>query len=302
MNIHSYYIVAAALVATVTVSAQPDQGTIVHSGQATYYAATGGGNCSFAESPNDLMVCAMNEFEYDTASVCGASIHVKGPKGEVTVRIVDQCPGCPRGNVDLSKQAFMKIADTIQGRVAITWSYVETAVTGPVQYEIVTGSSQWWIGVMVLNHRNPVVQLEAMKNGVWKILPRREWNVFIDSTGLGVGPYSFRVTDLYGEQLIDANIKLKTDSVMNGAANFASHSAVIRPVVYHGAPRGAHTAATVVLGTAAVPALKPGVACTVYDLRGRFLTALYGSSSTRPARNARLPRSGIVILSVNSPH
>jgi expansin len=220
------YVFVVIFVAIVNLCAQPDNGSIVHTGQATFYNATGAGNCSFDATPNNLMVCAMNATEYDTASVCGASIDIKGPKGEVTVRIVDQCPECPIGNVDLSKQAFMKIADTIQGRVSITWSYVETAVAGPIQYRAVTGSNQWWIGMQVLNHRNPVTKFEAMKSGAWKILPRMEWNVFIDSTGLGVGPYSFRVTDLYGAQLIDANIKLVPDSIQNGASNFASHSAV----------------------------------------------------------------------------
>ncbi len=207
---------------------QPDSGNIVHTGQATYYSATGDGACMFGPSPGDLMVCAMNAAEYDTAAVCGASIHIVGPSGEVTVRVVDLCPECPRGNVDLSKQAFAKIADTILGRVSITWRYVETSVSGPIDYRIKTGSNPWWIGIQILNHRNPVARLEADSAGKWITVPRMSYNYFVDSSGLGPGPYSFRVTDLYGQQLTDANIPLAPDAITPGAANFASHAATVR--------------------------------------------------------------------------
>ena len=58
-------------------------------------------------SPQDLMVAAMNAEEYDNAAYCGAYVHgVTGPKGEVTVRIVDLCPECRAGHLDLSQEAF----------------------------------------------------------------------------------------------------------------------------------------------------------------------------------------------------
>src|SRR6201999_2853878 len=67
------------------------------SGDGTYYAADGTGNCSFDASPNDLLVAAMNHPDYGTAQWCGACVAVTGPKGTVTVRIVEQCPECPQG-------------------------------------------------------------------------------------------------------------------------------------------------------------------------------------------------------------
>ncbi len=69
-----------------------------HSGQATYYDfADGSGACSFEPSPNDLMVAAMNAPDYAGAAACGSCARVFGPNGEITVRIVDLCPECPRG-------------------------------------------------------------------------------------------------------------------------------------------------------------------------------------------------------------
>lgn len=278
------------------VFSQPDNGSVEHTGQATYYYATGDGNCMFGPSPNDLMVCAMNNTEYAGASVCGASIHIKGPKGEVTVRIVDRCPECPVGNVDLSKQAFMKIADTIQGRVNITWSYVETQVAGPIEYRIKTGSNAWWIGVQVLNHRTPVVKLEAMNNGVWVALPRQEYNYFVDSAGLGPGPFTFRVTDFYGEQLVDMNIPLKPDSITSGSANFTSHAAVAERVARQ--PYGAAARAMLVAGVGCRHALWRRLTgrCTIYTVKGTFVGRIDAVDGGPKGETATLPTSGIFII------
>src|SRR5262249_52998494 len=49
------------------------------SGQATYYDADGGGNCSFDPSPSDLMVGAMNQTDYRNSLICGAYVQVNGP-------------------------------------------------------------------------------------------------------------------------------------------------------------------------------------------------------------------------------
>ena len=93
------------------------------SGEATYYAADGTGACGFKATPNDLMVAAMNGKQY-AKSWCGQCVLVTGPKGTVKVRIVDLCPGCKQGGLDLSKQAFAAISPLSAGRIKITWHVV----------------------------------------------------------------------------------------------------------------------------------------------------------------------------------
>ena len=95
----------------------------VYSGQATYYAADGTGACGFKATPNDLDVAAMNGSQYKK-SWCGQCVLVTGPNGMVKVRIVDLCPGCAYGGLDLSEEAFGAIAALSAGRVKITWHSV----------------------------------------------------------------------------------------------------------------------------------------------------------------------------------
>lgn len=194
----------------------------VHAGIATYYSATGDGACMFGPSPADLMVSAMNAEEYDTAAVCGAYVYVSGPKGAITVRIVDLCPECKAGHLDLSREAFAQIADLYLGRVDIAWQVVSPEVEGPILYHFKDGSNPWWTAVQIRNHRNPIASLEYLNpQGQWTGVPRTGYNYFVQTDpGMGVGPYTFRVTDWYGNVLLDSGIPFSENGSVPGAAQF----------------------------------------------------------------------------------
>lgn len=194
----------------------------LYEGEATYYYATGAGACSFDPSPDDLMVAAMNGAQYDNAAWCGAYVHVSGPKGTVTVRIVDLCPGCASGDLDLSVEAFGEIAELAQGRVPITWQVVSPDLSGAIGYRFHSGSSQWWTAMQIRNHRNPVAKLEYRQaGGEWVAVPRTSWNYFVQtSPGMGVGPYDLRVTDIYSNVLTDSGIPHIAGSTVAGASQF----------------------------------------------------------------------------------
>jgi expansin (peptidoglycan-binding protein) len=194
----------------------------IHQGIATYYDATGAGACSFDASPNDLMVAAMNADEYDNAAVCGEYLKVTGPKGTITIRIVDLCPECKTGHLDLSQEAFASIADLPQGVVSITWQLISPDLNGPIAYHFKDGSNQWWTAVQIRNHRNPIAKFEYRDaNGQWVAVPRVSYNYFVQTNpGMGTGPYTFRVTDFYGNVLTDSGIPLVVNGTVNGAAQF----------------------------------------------------------------------------------
>ncbi|OAD68594.1 hypothetical protein PHYBLDRAFT_103777, partial [Phycomyces blakesleeanus NRRL 1555(-)] len=97
------------------------------SGDGTFYAV-GLGSCGTDDGNTDL-VAALNAPQMQNGAnpnnnpICGRRAVVKGPKGSVTVRIVDTCPPCQKGDLDLSPAAFGKIADFAAGRVPITWNW-----------------------------------------------------------------------------------------------------------------------------------------------------------------------------------
>jgi expansin (peptidoglycan-binding protein) len=62
--------------------------------------------------------------------------------------------------------------------------------------------------VQVRNHRNPIATLEyRASGGPWVTLPRSGYSYFVQTNpGMGLGPYTLRVTDRYGNTLTDNNI------------------------------------------------------------------------------------------------
>lgn len=194
-----------------------------HAGDATYYDfADGSGNCSFPATPDDLMVGAMNHTDYAGSAACGSCAYITGPSGSVTVRIVDRCPECPQGDIDLSPEAFEQIAALELGRVDISWGYVPCEVSGPIVYHFKEGANPYWLAVQIRNHRTPIATVEALdETGAFVPLARADYNFFLKEDGLGDGPYTFRVTDTLGEVLEDTGVTLIEAGDVAGAAQFA---------------------------------------------------------------------------------
>lgn len=187
-------------------------------GEGTYYDADGSGACSFDPSPGDLMVAAANPTDFAGSAACGACAEVDGPNGSVTVRIVDLCPGCAAGDLDLSQEAFAEIAEIAAGRVPITWRYVPCDVTGDVVFHWKDGSNAFWAAIQVRNHLHRIVKLEARKNTdtAYLELPRESYNYFIADGGFGDGLVDVRITDVYGHVLDTLGIAQGDDIDVEG--------------------------------------------------------------------------------------
>jgi expansin (peptidoglycan-binding protein) len=203
-----------------TPGTQPQIGK-TETGDGTYYGATGGGACSYDPSPGNLMVAAMNAPQWQNSAVCGTCVDVTGPKGTTTVRIVDLCPECKSGDLDLSEQAFVQIADKSAGRVKITWTPVACAVSGPIGIHFKDGSNAWWMAVQIRQSRLPIKNIELQQGSNWINLKQESYNYYVaDSPDPGPGPYTFRITASSGQQIVESGIPLKPDQTVTGTQQF----------------------------------------------------------------------------------
>ncbi|MFI6805959.1 expansin EXLX1 family cellulose-binding protein [Streptomyces luteogriseus] len=191
-----------------------------YDGVATHYdAKDGDGACLYGPSP-DLMVAAMNHNDYETSKACGAYILVRAGGASVTVRITNECPlPCAPGQLDLSKEAFAKLAGLSAGRIPITWSLLSPSTSDTVSVRYKTGSSRHWCGIQALGHRNPLARLEVRTGSGWSRLTRTEYNYFLSPDGAGCGG-SLRLTDIYGEQLTVDGIAVRPDTVQRTRVQF----------------------------------------------------------------------------------
>ncbi|MFF5477108.1 expansin EXLX1 family cellulose-binding protein [Streptomyces sp. NPDC012935] len=200
---------------------------IAYDGIATFYdTGNGDGACLYGPT-DDVMTAAMNHADYETSQACGAYVRVRASGGAaVTVRITNECPlPCAPGQLDLSAQAFAKLAAPSAGRIPITWSLLSPGTPeapGNISIRYKTGSSSHWCGIQAVGHRNPLARLEVRDGGGWRQLRRTEYNYFLSEQGSGCGG-ELRLTDIYGEKLTVDALPVRPDVLQPARAQFAVH-------------------------------------------------------------------------------
>jgi expansin (peptidoglycan-binding protein) len=263
---------AAALLAAVTATvltlrsgpapacAAPPTGNTVHRGKATFYDSAGeGGNCSYVSAPEDRLYVALGPSEYSAGAACGGYLDVTGPKGRVRVLVMDKCPECEPGHLDLSKEAFAKIADPVDGVVPISYKAVTNpAVPGPLGFRIKEGASRYWFAVLVVDHGNPLRSVEVRSGSTWRATERAEYNYWLYESGLGPGPYTIRITDVYGQRATASGIELAPGRVQRTDARLSGGTAAKAAPVPSPTPKRKPSAApSPRVPTQAPPSLAP---------------------------------------------
>jgi expansin (peptidoglycan-binding protein) len=204
----------------------------VYTGHITYYTlATSMVACHFPTSSLPQYYAAMNEYDYRNAGVCGSCIEVTNSQNQskITVQVVDECPfidnqqWCFNGShhVDLNTAAYNALG--ANNNPQVTWRYVPcnpTVNSGNVQYYWDSGTQQYYYAVTIMNPRHELAKVEIMKNGAYVAMTRQRYNVWTDGGGAGTGPFTFRLTDKYGHQIVDANIPMNANQIVPGHGQF----------------------------------------------------------------------------------
>lgn len=196
----------------------------VHYGEGTFYGGGYEGGCAMLDpiSKEDYWIVAMNLEDYNNAQLAGAYIEVTGELGTINMLVTDLLPEGKKGDLDLYVDAFPLIAPAEKGRVPVSWRIIplDSAEDAPVSFKFKEGSSAYWCGVQVRNHRYPVTKLEYLnENGEYIELPRRQYNYF-ESDEMGAGPFTFRITDIYGQVIVEENIELVPEGIVEGKNQF----------------------------------------------------------------------------------
>lgn len=195
----------------------------VHSGEGTFYDRTSGGAANLDDYESTYYTAAMNNYDYMNG-LAGAYIEITDKDGQkVNVLITDRLPEGKTGDIDLTRKAFKTIEPEVTGRMKITWKIIPLPTSDPISFLWKPTSTAYWAQVQVRNNRYPIKSLEYLDKGsnTYKALPREEYNYFTAASGMGAGPYTFRVTDFYGHQLIQSGIAINTSGTpVKGTGNF----------------------------------------------------------------------------------
>lgn len=80
------------------------------------------GACGWTNGDNDAVV-ALSPSQYNNGANCGKWITIHGNGKTTAARVVDLCPGCGSGSIDVAPAIFDDIASLDVGRTSVTWDF-----------------------------------------------------------------------------------------------------------------------------------------------------------------------------------
>ncbi|EON99733.1 putative extracellular cellulase protein [Phaeoacremonium minimum UCRPA7] len=136
--------------------------------------------------------------------------------------IVDQCPECDEGHLDLFQNAFAELGDISAGIISTSYTFVPCGITSPLVLHNKSGTSAYWFSMQVVNANEPVEKLEVSTDGgaTWQGTTRAEYNFFENSSGFGTTSVNVRVTSTGGKVITVNDVTVASDSQVTAGSNF----------------------------------------------------------------------------------
>ncbi|KAI9654410.1 MAG: hypothetical protein M1831_005376 [Alyxoria varia] len=196
-----------------------------YSGKATVYGGNlQGGTCSFStmkELPAGLFGVAMTDSIWNNGYNCGGCVEVKSGGKKIKAMVVDKCPGCGPGHLDLFPDAYAKFSGN-PGIIDVDWQFVDckAEITEPLQIRLKEGVSSHWFSAQVVGATRRTKKMEYRKpGGQWiNIAKREDHNMFTEASGVGAKVIDIRVTSHVGTQVVVNGIAVEGDSKVENPA------------------------------------------------------------------------------------
>jgi expansin (peptidoglycan-binding protein) len=204
----------AAVARPATATGSITVGAAVH-GQATHYgSAKIGGNCMFPTIPANHYTVAAGPDLYAHGAACGGYLAVTASGRTIRVKIDNLCPECKPGHLDLTDEAFAALVPLGKGISPITYRpLTNPAVTGGLAFVVKTGSSRYWLGLLVDNAGNRLRSVQVEVGSSWRSLTRTDYGYWLAPSGAGGGPFTVRVTDVVGHRAVAHGVRLAPNAV-----------------------------------------------------------------------------------------
>ncbi|KAG7397253.1 hypothetical protein PHYBOEH_001065 [Phytophthora boehmeriae] len=118
------------------------------------------GNCNFMSAGTSASTnyVALNQEQWDNLGNCGRCIEVSCVDDQCTaknktavVQVLDRCPECKSGDLDLSPTVYKEITGLDPNRLKVRWRFVDCPDVGNVQVCLKEGSNANWIAIQPTN-------------------------------------------------------------------------------------------------------------------------------------------------------
>ncbi|KAI0101599.1 carbohydrate-binding module family 63 protein [Nemania sp. FL0031] len=194
-------------------------------GRSTFYGGNlNGGACSFATYtlPSGIFGTAFSGAAWDSAAHCGACLQVTANGKSIIAMVVDKCPECEAGHLDLFENAFDVLSPSSSDLLSTSYTFVDCPISSPLVLHNKSGTSAYWFSLQVVNANEPVAKLEVSTDGgsTWKATTRQDYNFFENASGFGTDTVDVRVTSESGSTVVVKNVGVASDSQVTASSNF----------------------------------------------------------------------------------
>ncbi|KAE8987166.1 hypothetical protein PF011_g19682 [Phytophthora fragariae] len=194
----------SATVAAIT-SAEYFQGD----GTAYTLSQVSSGNCNLmsANSIAPVNYAALNNEQWNNLGNCGRCAQVScidsrctNPTASAIVQIVDRCPECKYGDLDLSPTVFKTITGSDPSRLKIRWQFVDCPSPGTVKICLKDGSNGYWTAVQPTNSIVGIQSINMNDQATTK-LDGAYYFVATSSTGANLNAVNVTVTSVNSDTI-----------------------------------------------------------------------------------------------------
>jgi expansin (peptidoglycan-binding protein) len=221
--------VAVALLSATAAFASADE---YFEGDGTSYTLSqvSSGNCNFMSAipTASTNYVALNQAQWDSLGNCGRCIEVSCIDEQCTVQnktavvqVLDRCPECAHGALDLSPTVYKEITGLDPNRLTVRWRFVDCPDPGTVQVCLKEGSNANWIAVQPTNG---VVGVESVTvNGATTTMLDGAYYYVSTSSGADLSATKVAITSINGD-VISGTYALTAGSCVDTNKQFGSGS------------------------------------------------------------------------------
>ncbi|KAG1686356.1 hypothetical protein DVH05_006660 [Phytophthora capsici] len=189
------------------------------------------GNCNMMAALDFATTdyAALNNEQWDGLQNCGRCAEVScdddrcaDKSKSIVVQILDRCPECKHGDLDLSPSVFTALTGSTPSRYSVKWKFVDCPVSGNVNYCLKGGSNNYWTAVQPTNFATGVKSLQI--NGQDTTMLGSAYYYLLDGasqTQTDLTKMTISMTDVNGNSIEDT-VSLTADSCTEGSNQFPS--------------------------------------------------------------------------------
>ncbi|KAL7685317.1 putative expansin/pollen allergen, DPBB domain, expansin, cellulose-binding-like domain superfamily [Plasmopara halstedii] len=202
----------------------------IFTGEGTSYTLgqVSSGNCNFMYDPGvGENYAALNNEQWESTHNCGrcAQVSCDDPRCSDTtsteiVYLVDRCPECKAGDLDLSPTVFKKLTGSDPSRYKIKWSFAACPVQGNIKYCTKTGSSNAWLAIQPANFATGIASVKIANQDV-TMVDSCYYYLLVKGSNVEMSAVNVELTSTTGETITE-KVNLTVNACIDGMLNFGS--------------------------------------------------------------------------------